>query len=232
MRFFFFLVLFLSLPTVLLPLCFLCSLSLSFSLRTKVPPDDAVPQRRVPPVKLLLDVRGDVLFDRVLVDCLFCFGGGWWRGRWRFGVESEREREKGGGSVFFKATAPVGRKERQRVHRPCSLHSRAVFFAFRTLSGLQRSRRIPETPHSTSTRRRGEHGDGEKRRHRRLSSPMFFRRDRNARPSRRSYRRRAVDGVLLEVLGHVDGLDGGLALLHFFCGLSARARERGKRGAR
>lgn len=29
-----------------------------------------------------------------------------------------------------------------------------------------------------------------------------------------SYRRSAVDGVLLELLSHVDGLDGGLALLH------------------
>ena len=51
--------LFLSLPRLLL-----------FLLLTKVPPDDAVPQRRVPPVKLLLDVRGDVLLDRVLVDGL------------------------------------------------------------------------------------------------------------------------------------------------------------------
>ena len=55
------------LATVLLP-PFSSSLLL---LLTKVPADDAVPQRGVPPVKLFLDVRGDVLFDRVLVDRLF-----------------------------------------------------------------------------------------------------------------------------------------------------------------
>ena len=75
--------------------------------RTKVPPDDAVPQRRVPPVKLLLNVRGDVLLDRVLVDGLFFFFG---RGR-RSGL-SERGRR-----VFFKATALLVEKKGDWIGR-------------------------------------------------------------------------------------------------------------------
>lgn len=48
------------------------------------------------------------------------------------------------------------------------------------------------------------------------ASPMFFRPSTTTPKTLSTYRRRAVDGVLLELLGHVDGLDGGLALFHFF----------------
>ena len=81
-------------------------------------------------------------------------------------------------------------------------------------------------------------GESETNGHRRSTAFDDVRRRRRFSPRRgplkKPHRRRAVDGVLLEILGHVDGLDGGLALLHllflFFAVVRGEREEEEREG--
>jgi hypothetical protein len=77
----------------------------------------------------------------------------------------------------------------------------------------------------------GEHGDGEKKVERiDIDVDVDVAKFDQSFIHSTTHRRRAVDGVLLELLCHIDGLDGGLALLHFFGGV--RTVEEDSRRAR